>query len=284
MATWVGYPRSYTPGRNRPIQYVVIHTTEGGEGLNAAENGAAYDKIRTDGTSTHLFVDPNSALQEVPFSDRAHAARFHGNEIGIQIELCGYAGQSWAQWHDGASTAELHLAAKEVAAICRTYAIPVKHLTVAEVRAAYYNNAAGQRPKGICSHYDVTRAYPEDGGTHTDPGPSYPWDEFLAMVRAELNEEDDMDPQALHDILWQLDGIAKGDNPVVIPALSGGLPERRKTNVIRAELDQVLAQLATPVPVEVDADAVAAALVANEEFLAALAKAVNDDEAARMAD
>lgn len=281
MAKWVGYPRSYTPGRNRPVQYVVIHTTEGGEALNAAENGAAYDKVRTDGTSTHLFVDPDSALQEVPFTDRAHAARFHGNEIGVQIELCGYAGQTWAQWHDGASTAELKLAAKEVAAICRQFAIPVRHLTVAEVRAAYYN-APNSRPKGICSHYDVTRAYPEDGGTHTDPGPNYPWDEFLALIRAELSEEDDMDAQALHDILWQLDGIAKGDNPVVIPALSGGLPERRKTNLIRAELDQVLAKVNDPTPVEVDADAVAAALAANVEFLAAIADRVADELHSRL--
>lgn len=189
MATWVGLPRSYTPGRVRPVQYIVIHSTEGSEGPTAAENGAAYDKIRTDGTSTHLFIDSNSAVQEVRFTDRAHAARFHGNEIGIQIELCGLAGQTWTQWHDAASTAELRLAAKEVAAICKEYSIPVRRLSVAEVRAAYYN-AAGARPKGICSHYDVTRAYPEDGGTHTDPGPNYPWAEFLAMVQAELSGGD----------------------------------------------------------------------------------------------
>lgn len=174
------------------MQYVVIHTTEGSEGPNAAENGAAYDKVRTDGTSTHLFVDSNSAVQEVRFVDRAHAARFHGNEIGIQIELCGYAGQTWAQWHDAASTTELRIASQEVAAICREYNLPVVHLTVAQVRAAYYGPV---RPKGICSHYDVTRAYPEDGGTHTDPGPSYPWDEFLGMVRAELNGSGDDDMQ-----------------------------------------------------------------------------------------
>jgi len=187
MATWVGYPRSYTKGRNRPIQYVVIHSTEGAEGPSSAEDGAAYDKRRTDGTSTHLFVDSDSAVREVPDADRAHAARFHGNEIGIQVELCGRANQSAVQWHDPAPL--LQIAAREVAALCREHDIPVRRLSVGQVRAAYYASPA-DRPKGICGHVDVTAAYPEDGGTHSDPGSGFPWAEFLAMVQAEM--EDDM--------------------------------------------------------------------------------------------
>jgi hypothetical protein len=190
MATWVGYPRSYTKGRARPIQYVVIHTTEGAENPTSAEDGAAYDRRRTDGTSTHLFVDSNSAVREVPDADRAHAARFHGNEIGVQVELCARAGQTVGQWHDAASLSMLRLAAREVAAICRAHDIPVRRLSVDQVRAAYYA-PAGKRPKGICGHIDVTAAYPEDAGSHTDPGPRFPWSEFLTMVRAEM-EDDDM--------------------------------------------------------------------------------------------
>jgi hypothetical protein len=185
MATWVGPPRSYTKGRSRPVQYVVIHSTEGSEGVKSAEAGAAYDKVRTDGTSTHLFVDTDTALMEVRFTDTAHAARAKGNACGIQVELCGRAGQTDVQWHDAASLPMLRLAAKEVAAICREFSLPVRRLSVAEVRAAYYA-PAGQRPKGICGHIDVTKAYPEDQGSHTDPGPNFPWSEFLAMVSAEL--------------------------------------------------------------------------------------------------
>jgi len=189
MATWVGYPASYSKGRNRAIQYVVIHSTEGSEGPTSAEDGAAYDKRRTDGTSTHLFVDSNSAVREVPDADRAHHARFHGNEIGVGIELCGRAGQTPIQWHDASSLPMLKLAAKEVAAICQAHALPVRRLSVAQVRAAYYAPAS-ERPKGICGHVDVTAAYPEDDGSHWDPGPNFPWVEFLAMVRAELNGDD----------------------------------------------------------------------------------------------
>lgn len=183
MATWVGSPKSYSSGRNRPVQYVVIHATDGSEAPTSAEDGAAYDKRRTDGTSTHLFVDSNTAVREVQDTDRAHHARYHGNEIGIGIELCGRAGQSDAQWHDAASKATLAIAAREVAEICTAHGIPVRRLSVAEVRAAYYA-PAGQRPKGICGHIDVTKAYPEDNGDHTDPGAHFPWTEFLAAVKA----------------------------------------------------------------------------------------------------
>ncbi len=187
MATWAGPPRSYTKGRIRPVQYVVIHSTEGSEGVASAEAGVAYDKVRTDGTSTHLFVDTDTALMEVRYSDTAHAARAKGNACGIQVELCGRAGQTDAQWHDAASLPTLRLAAREVAAICREFNLPPRRLPVAEVRAAYYN-PAGQRPKGICGHIDVTHAYPEDRGSHTDPGVNFPWPEFLAMVAAELGD------------------------------------------------------------------------------------------------
>ena len=52
---WVGPPRSYTKGRARQLRYVTLHYTAGSEGPTSAENGAAYDKARTDGTSCHLF-------------------------------------------------------------------------------------------------------------------------------------------------------------------------------------------------------------------------------------
>jgi hypothetical protein len=184
IASWAGYPRSYSPGRTRPVQYAVIHYTAGSEGPTSAEAGVAYDKIRPDGTSCHCFADSDTVLREVPDIDRAHAARFHGNEIGLQLELCGTA-QTRAQWLDPVSSATLRLGAKQVAEWCRDHGLPVRRLSVAETRAAYYA-ASGSRPKGIVGHVDVTNAYPEDGGTHTDPGAAFPWDVFLPMVAEEL--------------------------------------------------------------------------------------------------
>jgi len=108
----------------------------------------------------------------------------------------------------------LQLAAKEVAAICQAHDLPVRRLSVAQVRAAYYAPAV-ERPKGICGHVDVTAAYPEDQGSHWDPGPNFPWVEFLAMVRAELDGDDDMaTPQEIALAVWGYKGTYGGE-PVV---------------------------------------------------------------------
>lgn len=179
---WVGPPASYTPGRARPAQYVTLHYTAGSEGDTSAEAGVAYDKRRTDGTSCHYFTDSaGAALQEVRDGDRSHSALWHGNEIGIHIEICGTA-QTRAQWLDAVSHATLQTTAELVAHLCKAHGFPAKRLGVAETRAAYYAESATLRPRGINDHGTVTAAYPEDGGTHTDLGPNFPWDVFMTMV------------------------------------------------------------------------------------------------------
>ena len=62
--------------------------------------------------------------------------------------------------------------------LCRRYAIPAVHLTPAQL-------AAGAR--GIIGHIDATNAYGPRGG-HTDPGPSFPWDAYIAKVRGYLGQ------------------------------------------------------------------------------------------------
>lgn len=213
MATWVGYPLHYAKGRNRPVQYVVIHSTQGSEGPTSAEAGAAYDKRRPDSVSTHIFVDSNSAVREVPDTDRAYHARYHGNEVGLGIELCGLAQQSGAQWHDASSLPMLRIAAVETAQMCCDHGLPARRLSVAQVRAAYYAPAA-ERPKGICGHVDVTAAYPEDDGSHWDPGPNFPWTEFLAMVQAEMDGDDMPTAQEIALAVWGYRGTY-GGVPVV---------------------------------------------------------------------
>lgn len=170
--------KSWTDANRTSVQLIVIHTTEGHEEADSAEDGAAYDARRTDGTSTHYFHDRNSTVQCVRTSDQAHAARTQGNRRGIQHELCGKAGQGATGWADDASQGTLRQAAKQAARDAKKWNIPIRHLTVAQV-------AAGT--KGFCGHWDITRAFPQDDGTHTDPGTSFPWTQFLDMVRDELD-------------------------------------------------------------------------------------------------
>jgi hypothetical protein len=172
-------PASWTNADRTSVQLIVIHTTEGSEGPTSAEDGAGYDQRRTDGTSTHFFHDADSTVQCVRTADQAHAARAQGNRRGIQHELCGRAGQGAAGWADPVSQGTLRQAARQCARDAKRWGIPVRHLTVAQV-------AAGE--KGFCGHVDVTFAFPQDKGTHTDPGPFFPWSQFLDLVRAEMED------------------------------------------------------------------------------------------------
>jgi N-acetyl-anhydromuramyl-L-alanine amidase AmpD len=188
---WVE-PRSWTNANRTAVQLVVIHTTEGSARDQAAEDGAAYDVRRTDGTSTHYFHDSTSTVQCVRTEDQAHTARAQGNRRGVHHELCTRAGS--ANWADAYHQAMLARVAKQAARDARKWGIPVRHLTVEQVAAGV---------KGFCGHWDITRAFPQDGGTHTDPGPNFPWSQFLDMVRAELNGDD----MATGEDVWKTDII-----------------------------------------------------------------------------
>lgn len=172
-------PASWTDANRTSVQLIVIHTTEGSEGPTSAEDGAAYDARRTDGTSTHFFHDSNTTVQCVRTADIAHAARRQGNLRGIQHELCGRAGQGLTGWADATSQGTVAQAAKQCARDARKWNIPVRHLTVAQV---------ADGTKGFCGHWDITRAFPQDQGTHTDPGPTFGWTQFLDMVRAQMGD------------------------------------------------------------------------------------------------
>lgn len=176
-------PAAYGTGRDgRKVMYSVVHYTAGSETRTSAEDGAAYDQRRTDGTSCHFFHDQNSTVQCVLTWNRSNSAFSKGNRLGVHHELCGTQ-QSRAQWLDEASYGTLQQAARWVAEDCKKYGLPVRRLSVAETRAAWYTaNSAG--PHGIVGHVDITRAYPEDGGTHEDPGTEFPWDVFLPLVQA----------------------------------------------------------------------------------------------------
>lgn len=291
--TWAGAPRWWASGRERPAQYVVVHDTEGHAGPDDAESGVAYDKRRDDSVSCHIMVDTNTALREVADADTAYAAFPKGNTLGIQVELCHAGVWDLSKPNDAAT---FDNGAQVVAQLCKEHGFPATHLTVPQVRAAWYGPT---KPKGVCGHWDVTRAYPEDGGDHTDPGTTFPWAEFIRRVAGYMTGTPALQPPKESDMFVIKDStgtafVGDGINRRVLdPAHAGtaAFVAANPTNFAKASgpvlVDDPDAFGVLGVPVAVDAsavaDAVVAALTTNTAFLAALAKAVNDDDSARMA-
>ncbi len=254
-------PRAWSNANRTYVQVIVIHTTEGSERSTSAEDGAAYDARRADSTSCHFFHDSDSTVQCVRTEDIAYAALWNGNQRGIQHELCARSGTT--DWSSSYNQAMLRQAARQVARDCVKWKIPVRKLGPAAV-------ANGE--KGICGHIDITTAFPMDGGDHTDPGGRFPWAQFLALVQANINQEDyvaladdmiviteDTDKalfgggkpegyKASGATLLQLAGIHSSRAATAARAAADGiadlLAEQRATN---AKLDQLI-KLLTPAP------------------------------------
>lgn len=181
-----------------PKRVIVIHTAECGESANAdkgIENTLKSRRIPV----TRIF-DADSEIQMLDIRAACGAARGLPKADGVHYEHAGFARQTPDEWADPYSEAMLRRSAARAAQDAAELGIPAVHLTPAQVRAG---------GRGFCGHIDVTNAYQVRGG-HWDPGPNFPWDHYLDMVRSHMGEasqaeppvipqEDDM-PAAVHNI------------------------------------------------------------------------------------
>ena len=169
--------RIFTPGRKTPVRVVVLHTMEAAEKRGTALAVANWFAGRNaPQASAHYCVDSAEVIQCVDESDTAWAAP-GANADGIQIEMAGYSGQGASGWEDEYSQEMLRRVADLVRDICIRRELPMERVD---------SHGLLEGAKGITSHHAVSLAYKRS--THTDPGPDFPWDKFLAMVRGEAEE------------------------------------------------------------------------------------------------
>lgn len=158
----------------REVRFLVIHTAECSESPQGAENVARYFQTTKVKASAHYCIDNDSIVQCLQTKDIAWAARSIGNRYGVHLEHAGRASQSAQEWADAYSDAMLRLSAGLTAFLCQKFALPVKWLDAKALRRGDI---------GITGHNDITEAW---GGTHWDPGPSFPLLRYLDYVRANL--------------------------------------------------------------------------------------------------
>ncbi|MBI3272205.1 MAG: N-acetylmuramoyl-L-alanine amidase [Planctomycetes bacterium] len=159
-AAWVpANSGNFTSHGPRGISRVVIHDIEGtapgaiGWFQNPAAHASAHYVIGYDGALTQMVADHDIAW---------HAGNWAYNETSIGIEHAGFASSSLYTEAEYAKSAAL------VRWICQTYGIPMDR-------------------SHIIGHQEVPDP---DGsgfggaGHHTDPGPHWNWDHYMALVMA----------------------------------------------------------------------------------------------------
>lgn len=167
---------NYTHYPSREITLLVIHDMEAPEKGTTAEACAAFfhNQPHSDnGTSAHYCIDNDSVVQSVRDHDEAWAAP-GANYDGLHFEHAGYASQSVRDWADAFSTEMLKRSAHLVARKAKRYHVPLVHLTPVQIKAGH---------AGVCGHLDITQSGIAPG-THTDPGPNFPWERYMRYVHA----------------------------------------------------------------------------------------------------
>lgn len=164
-------------GATGTIVALCFHDTEGGG--TARNVGQFFANPATQASTTGVFGDSDSCGC-VPYGTTAwHSGAGSPWNGAIEgYEHVGYASWSRAEWLNHSTM--LVRSAKHFAKRCKALGIPPRKIGPDQLaRAIATRNPADG---GICGHYDITQAAGIYGG-HTDPGPNFPWDYYIDLVR-----------------------------------------------------------------------------------------------------
>lgn len=201
------------PGTGGKIVALGIHSTEGGG--TAANVGRYFQNDALDAATTGVFGD-NDAVGCVEYGMTAYHSG-HGDPWNYRIE--GYEHVAFAAW----STEEwmkhgkmLDRSARHMAKRAVALGIPIRKIDGTQLRRAVLSGDPSQG--GFCGHKDISDA--TDGG-HWDPGPGFPWEFYLKLVKSYANGEQPTMPE----------------DPILIPELT---PEQIEENELMSAKDDII--------------------------------------------
>lgn len=181
---------------NQSRLWVVVHCTADDYSDNYPTNLGNYWKNNRDiDVSVQYGISDTQVRQYVPHFGYAYQTRDPGNARGVGIEFSGLSTYSRATWlkHDDM----LRNGAKLIAQICKKHGIPPVRLSQSSLKSY---------AKGIITHNEHRMAF---GGSHTDPGPSFPMDVLMKYVAEQFS--DTKAPAANKPsppVIWKADGMA----------------------------------------------------------------------------
>lgn len=188
IENWRGKPYGNSQSRNgQKPRFLVLHTSEGAGGAGL------LDYMQRNQVSYHDVIDDTGVNKATIWHlvDKSRAAWSVGNANNYTINYC--FGTSFAHKHTRADWLtkqddSIRALAWQVALDCHRFNIePV--LRVGKSASGY---ATLKQPgvTGITDHNGINVLA---GGDHTDVGPYFPWDVFIALVQKYYaGEEDDM--------------------------------------------------------------------------------------------
>jgi hypothetical protein len=162
MLKRIWYPSpNFSSRGGAAVRLIVVHTAEGARTI---ESLGSYFQGNVS-ASSHVGADDkvNTVGEYVRRGDKAWTqAEF--NPVAVSIELCAFAAWDAAEWDRHPNM--LANCAAWIAEEAAHYGIPIRKLTPAEAQGS---------GRGVCGHVDLGAR----GGSHYDPGPSFPWSRVL---------------------------------------------------------------------------------------------------------
>jgi len=182
MADYAGWSPNHAGRGGDSVIWLAVHTAEG---ATTAASLANYLANPTNQGSYHDVCDDSTTIQCVDYAEEAWAM-LGGNPRSDQVCCTGFAAWSTSTWlsHQGM----LDRIARWLAQRARVRGIPLDHIGPTGV---------ADRAPGVIGHWDYTIGAHD--GTHTDPGPNFPWDYVITKARQHNRTGDDLMSQGTWD-------------------------------------------------------------------------------------